>query len=85
MKINSKMIQDTAKELQLTKATDWTIPVTAGTQIWVQDGTHLATWSVLVSRSCPSLSPSALAQGSQRWITRATSICPRALVSTLGM
>ena len=49
MKIDSKMIQDTAKELQLTKATDGTIPIIAGPQTWLQDGTYLATWSVLVS------------------------------------
>merc|ERR1719311_756446 len=33
---------------QFTKATDGTIPVTAGPQTWVQDGMYLATWSVLV-------------------------------------
>merc|ERR1719321_1525681 len=36
------------RALQLTKATDGTIPVTAGPQTWVQDGMYLATWSVLV-------------------------------------
>ena len=45
----SFMIQVHAKELQLTKATDGTILVTAGRQTWVQDGTYLETWSVLVS------------------------------------
>merc|ERR550514_1267783 len=34
------------RALQLTKATDGTIPVTAGPQTWVQDGMFLATWSV---------------------------------------
>merc|ERR1719450_1530303 len=36
------------RALQLTKATDGTIPPTAGPQGWVQDGMFLATWSVLV-------------------------------------
>merc|ERR1719162_2125839 len=36
------------RALQLTKATDGTIPITAGPQTWVQDGMYLATWSVLV-------------------------------------
>merc|ERR1719428_1375099 len=36
------------RALQLTKATDGTIPVTAGPQTWVQDGMYLATWSVLI-------------------------------------
>merc|ERR1719299_186357 len=36
------------RALQLTKATDGTIPTTAGPQTWVQDGMYLATWSVLV-------------------------------------
>merc|ERR1719321_1377310 len=36
------------RALQLTKATDGTIPPTAGPQTWVQDGMFLATWSVLV-------------------------------------
>ena len=49
VKIDFKMIQDTAKELHLTKATDGTTPVTAGPQTWLQDGTYLETWSVLVS------------------------------------
>ena len=33
----------------LTKATDGTIPVTAGPQTRMQDVMYLATWSVLVS------------------------------------
>merc|ERR1719456_288453 len=36
------------RALQLTKATDGTIPVTAGPQGWAQDGMFLSTWSVLV-------------------------------------
>merc|ERR1719194_250340 len=36
------------RALQLTKATDGTIPTTAGPQTWVQDGMYLATWSVLI-------------------------------------
>ena len=36
----SFMLQESAKELQLTKATDGTIPVTAGLQTQVQDGTY---------------------------------------------
>merc|ERR1719487_3222351 len=36
------------RALQLTKATDGTIPPTAGPQTWVQDGMFLSTWSVLV-------------------------------------
>merc|ERR1719198_1706873 len=36
------------RALQLTKATDGTIPTSAGPQTWVQDGMYLATWSVLV-------------------------------------
>merc|ERR1719236_130472 len=36
------------RALQLTKATDGTIPPTAGPQPWAQDGMFLATWSVLV-------------------------------------
>jgi hypothetical protein len=34
--------------LQLAKATDGTIPTTAGPQGWAQDGMFLSTWSVLV-------------------------------------
>jgi hypothetical protein len=36
------------RALQLTKATDGTIPPTAGPQPWAQDGMFLATWSVLI-------------------------------------
>jgi len=36
------------RALQLAKATDGTIPPSAGPQTWVQDGMFLATWSVLV-------------------------------------
>merc|ERR1719163_2092712 len=36
------------RALQLTKATDGTIPVTAGPQGWAQDGMFLSTWSCLV-------------------------------------
>jgi hypothetical protein len=36
------------RALQLTKATDGTIPTTAGPQPWAQQGMFLATWSVLV-------------------------------------
>jgi len=36
------------RALQLTKATDGTIPTTAGPQKWAQDGMFLSTWSVLV-------------------------------------
>merc|ERR1719333_688458 len=36
------------RALQLTKATDGTIPPTAGPQPWAQDAMFLATWSVLV-------------------------------------
>merc|ERR1719321_468929 len=36
------------RALQLTKATDGTIPPTAGPQSWAQDAMFLATWSVLV-------------------------------------
>merc|ERR1719265_771187 len=36
------------RAMQLTKATDGTIPVTAGPQGWAQDGMFLSTWSVLV-------------------------------------
>merc|ERR1719197_1681783 len=36
------------RALQLTKATDGTIPTTAGPQTWVQDGMYLASWSVFV-------------------------------------
>merc|ERR1719213_155191 len=36
------------RALQLTKATDGTIPVTAGPQRWAQDGMFLSTWSVLI-------------------------------------
>merc|ERR1719207_81293 len=36
------------RALQLTKATDGTIPTTAGPQGWAQDAMFLSTWSVLV-------------------------------------
>jgi hypothetical protein len=36
------------RALQLTKATDGTIPTTAGPQLWAQQGMFLCTWSVLV-------------------------------------
>jgi len=36
------------RALQLTKATDGTIPVTAGPQGWAQDAMFLSTWSVLI-------------------------------------
>merc|ERR1719197_324767 len=36
------------RALQLTKATDGTIPPTAGPQGWAQDGMFLSTWSCLV-------------------------------------
>merc|ERR1719454_1681120 len=36
------------RALQLTKATDGTIPTTAGPQLWAQEGMFLSTWSVLV-------------------------------------
>merc|ERR1719424_1380149 len=36
------------RALQLTKASDGTIPPTAGPQGWAQDGMFMCTWSVLV-------------------------------------
>merc|ERR1719214_242018 len=36
------------RALQLTKATDGTIPPTAGPQPWAQDAMFLSTWSVFV-------------------------------------
>jgi hypothetical protein len=36
------------RALQLTKATDGTIPVTAGPQLWSQEGMFMSTWSVLI-------------------------------------
>jgi hypothetical protein len=36
------------RALQLTKATDGTIPPSAGPQRWAQDGMFLSTWSVLI-------------------------------------
>merc|ERR1719158_951261 len=36
------------RALQLTKSTDGTIPVTAGPQLWAQEGMFLSTWSVLI-------------------------------------
>merc|ERR1719217_937812 len=36
------------RALQLTKATDGTVPPTAGPQPWAQEGMFLSTWSVLV-------------------------------------
>merc|ERR1719269_215912 len=36
------------RALQLTKATDGTIPPTAGPQGWAQDGMFLSTWSCLI-------------------------------------
>jgi hypothetical protein len=36
------------RALQLTKATDGTIPVTAGPQLWAQEAMFLSTWSVFI-------------------------------------
>jgi len=45
------------RALQLTKAKDGTIPVSAGPQKWVQDGMFLATWSVFVQLVMTMLVP----------------------------
>jgi len=45
------------RALQLTKATDGTIPPTAGPQPWAQDGMFLATWSVLIQLIMTMLVP----------------------------
>jgi len=45
------------RALQLTKATDGTIPRSAGPQSWVQDAMFVATWSVLVQMTMVMFSP----------------------------
>jgi len=51
------------RALQLTKATDGTIPPTAGPQPWAQDGMFLATWSVLVQVIMVLVTPIATGTG----------------------
>jgi len=51
------------RALQLTKATDGTIPTTAGPQTWVQDGMFLATWSVQVQYVMTCVAPLLLGTG----------------------
>merc|ERR1719364_113350 len=51
------------RALQLTKATDGTIPPTAGPQGWAQDGMFLSTWSVLVQLIMTILVPLCLGSG----------------------
>jgi hypothetical protein len=48
------------RALQLTKATDGTIPPTAGPQSWAQEGMFLSTWAVLIQVICAILLPIAL-------------------------
>merc|ERR1719197_423398 len=45
------------RALQLTKATDGTVPPTAGPQPWAQEGMFLSTWSVLVQLIMVLLAP----------------------------
>merc|ERR550514_2046371 len=45
------------RALQLTKATDGTIPPSAGPQAWAQDGMFCSTWSVLVQLIMVLISP----------------------------
>jgi len=51
------------RALQLTKATDGTIPPTAGPQPWAQDAMFLATWSVLVQLIMAMIVPLLLGTG----------------------
>merc|ERR1719159_574024 len=51
------------RALQLTKATDGTVPPTAGPQPWAQEGMFLSTWSVLVQVVMVILVPVALGGG----------------------
>merc|ERR1719503_159930 len=51
------------RALQLTKASDGTIPPTAGPQPWAQDGMYLATWSVLVQLIMSMVVPLATGTG----------------------
>jgi len=51
------------RALQLTKATDGTIPPSAGPQPWAQQGMFLATWSVLVQLIMTLVVPIALGTG----------------------
>merc|ERR1719159_1690603 len=51
------------RALQLTKATDGTVPPTAGPQPWAQEGMFLSTWSVLVQVIMVILVPVALGGG----------------------
>merc|ERR1719440_242619 len=51
------------RALQLTKATDGTVPPTAGPQPWAHEGMFLSTWSVLVQLIMAILVPVALGGG----------------------
>jgi len=51
------------RALQLTKASDGTIPPTAGPQPWAQDAMFLATWSVLVQLIMAMVVPIATGTG----------------------
>merc|ERR1719326_2765414 len=51
------------RALQLTKATDGTIPPSAGPQPWAQEGMFLSTWSVLIQVIMVILVPVALGGG----------------------
>jgi len=51
------------RALQLTKATDGTIPPTAGPQPWAQDAMFLSTWSVLIQLIMTMLVPIATGTG----------------------
>merc|ERR1719456_1173507 len=52
------------RALQLTKATDGTIPPSAGPQLWAQEGMFLSTWAVLVQVIMTILVP--LVSGGQK-------------------
>merc|ERR1719409_922383 len=51
------------RALQLTKATDGTVPPTAGPQPWAQEGMFLSTWSLLIQVIMVILVPVALGGG----------------------
>jgi len=73
------------RALQLTKASDGTIPPTAGPQPWAQDGMFLATWSVLVQLIMTMLVPIVTGTGKPKMDEDGNVITPEGSNKYLGI
>merc|ERR1719191_2272730 len=73
------------RALQLTKATDGTVPPTAGPQPWAQEGMFLATWSVLIQLIMTMLVPLVTGSGKPEMDEDGNVITPKGTNKYLGI